>query len=195
MHKSVTVALAEVGYLEKQSPENLDDKLANPGQENYTKYARDMASHLGFYRGSKQGYPWCDVFVDWCFVEAYGVQNARRLLCQPIFSRGAGCRYSFEYYRQAGRLFSDPQPGDQIFFQREGSICHTGIVTDVTQESVCTVEGNTSDEEGVIPNGGCVTRKRYPLDSPLIAGFGRPDYSLVGEMPDIAPVCPGISVD
>lgn len=184
MHRAVEIALGEVGYLEKDTPEALDEKETSAGSANFTKYARDMDAISRFYNGSKQGYPWCDVFVDWCFVEAYGVQNARRLLCQPIFSRGAGCRYSFEYYRQAGRLFSDPQPGDQIFFQREGSICHTGIVTDVTQESVCTVEGNTSDEEGVIPNGGCVTRKRYPLDSPLIAGFGRPDYSLVGEMPE-----------
>ena len=98
---------------------------------------------------------------------------------------GAGCTQSAGYYRAVGRFHKKaPQPGDQIFFQREGSICHTGIVTDVTQESVCTVEGNTSDEEGVIPNGGCVTQKQYPLDSPLIAGFGRPDYSLVGEMPE-----------
>ena len=84
MHKSVMIALAEVGYLEKQTPEQLDEKLSNPGDENYTKYARDMHAHLGFYRGGKQGLPWCDVFVDWCFVEAYGVSAARRLLCQPF---------------------------------------------------------------------------------------------------------------
>lgn len=181
MHKSVTIALGEVGYLEKHTPENLDDKLANPGEENYTKYARDMAAHLGFYRGSKQGLPWCDVFVDWCFTEAYGVQNARRLLCQPILSRGAGCKYSFEYFREAGRLAFYPQPGDQIFFRRDGNICHTGIVTRVADEVVHTVEGNTSDGDGVIPNGGCVTEKQYPIDSEAIAGYGRPDYSLVGE--------------
>ena len=181
MHKSVSIALGEVGYLEKRTPENLDDKLANPGQENFTKYARDMAEHRGFYMGSKQGYPWCDVFVDWCFAQAYGVQNARKLLCQPILSRGAGCRHSFTYYQVAGRIFFYPQPGDQIFFRREGQICHTGIVTGVADGVVFTVEGNTSDEEGVIPNGGCVTEKSYPIDSPNIAGYGRPDYSLVNE--------------
>ena len=53
MHKVVSIALGEVGYLEKHTPEQLDDKLSNPGQENYTKYARDMAAHLGFYLGSK----------------------------------------------------------------------------------------------------------------------------------------------
>ena len=181
MHKSVIAALAEVGYLEKHTPQELDEKLANPGAENFTKYARDMAAHVGFYLGSKQGYPWCDVFVDWCFTQAYGAQNARRLLCQPLLSRGAGCRYSYGYFQEAGQLAFYPMPGDQIFFRRDGTICHTGIVTRVSGGVVYTVEGNTSDEEGVIPNGGCVTEKQYPVDHPEIAGYGRPDYSLVGE--------------
>lgn len=181
MHKSVAVALGEVGYLEKHTPEKLDEKLANPGEENYTKYARDMAAHWGFYLGKKQGLPWCDVFVDWCFTQAYGVQNARKLLCQPILSRGAGCRYSYAYFQEAGRLETEPQPGDQIFFRQNGNVCHTGIVTRVSRDRVYTVEGNTSDEAGVVPNGGCVAEKQYPMDFPGIAGFGRPDYSLVGE--------------
>ena len=181
MHKSVMIALAEVGYLEKQTPEQLDEKLSNPGDENYTKYARDMHAHLGFYRGSKQGCPWCDVFVDWCFVQAYGVIAARKLLCQPILSRGAGCRYSYGYYEEAGQIVREPKEGDQIFFRRDGSICHTGLVTRVEDGRVHTVEGNTSGQAGIIPNGGCVARKSYDLDDPGIAGYGRPDYRLVGE--------------
>ena len=92
MHKSVVIALGEVGYLEKQSPRQLYEKHTNPGDENYTKYARELDIHFCFYRGIKQGQPWCDVFVDWCFVKAYGVVAGRRLLCQPILSKGAGCR-------------------------------------------------------------------------------------------------------
>lgn len=181
MHKSVSIALAEVGYLEKQTPEQLDDKCSNPGDENYTKYARDMHAHLGFYLGSKQGYPWCDVFVDWCFVQAYGVIAGRRLLCQPLLSKGAGCRYSYGYFKDAGQLASEPQPGDQIFFQREGSICHTGLVTEVVNGRVYTVEGNTSDADGIVENGGCVALKNYDLRDPGIAGYGRPNYAAVGE--------------
>lgn len=181
MHKSVAVALGEVGYLEKQTRDGLDDKLQNAGEENFTKYARDLDASLGFYRGSKQGLPWCDVFVDWCFVQAYGPHLARRLLCQPLLSRGAGCRYSYAYFRDAGKIFDRPEPGDQIFFRRDDSICHTGLVTAVDAESVYTVEGNTSDEEGIIANGGCVREKQYPLNYPGIAGYGRPDYSAVDE--------------
>lgn len=38
----IEVAKAEVGYKEKASNSNLDDKTANAGSNNYTKYARDF---------------------------------------------------------------------------------------------------------------------------------------------------------
>ncbi len=179
MHRSVKIALEEVGYLEKQSPLQLDSKLENPGDKNYTRYARDMAAHRWFYRGNKQGQPWCDVFVDWCFVKAYGTRIARKLLRQPILSRGAGCRYSYGYFEKAGQIEKDPLPGDQIFFQEDGIICHTGIVEDVRGGRVYTIEGNTSDEAGIVPNGGCVARKCYDLSNPGIAGYGRPHYEIL----------------
>lgn len=189
MHKCISIALAEVGYLEKKTPEQLDSKLSNPGEENYTKYARDMHACMGFYLGSKQGFPWCDVFVDWCFVQAYGAAAARRLLCQPLLSRGAGCRYSYGYYEECGQIVREPREGDQIFFRQGGGICHTGLVTRVEDGWVHTVEGNTSDQAGIIPNGGCVACKRYPADDPGIAGYGRPDYRLVGEAADASANC------
>lgn len=183
MHRSVSIALAEVGYVEKQDRRELDEKLSNPGDENFTKYARDLDAHLGFYWGFKQGMPWCDVFVDWCFVQAYGTGTARRMLCQPILSRGAGCRYSFGYFMEAGRIYPEPLPGDQIFFQKNGHICHTGLVTAVDAACVYTVEGNTADTDGIEENGGCVREKRYALNDPGIAGYGRPDYALAGDIP------------
>ncbi len=65
----VAIALAEVGYVEKASNSALDSPSANPGGANYTKYARDLAN-AGYYNGNKNGYAWCDVFVDWCFFKA-----------------------------------------------------------------------------------------------------------------------------
>ena len=41
VEKLLTVAKAEEGYLEKQSNHMLDDKEANAGNKNYTKYAKD----------------------------------------------------------------------------------------------------------------------------------------------------------
>ena len=37
--KLIATAEAELGYLEKKSNKNLDDKTANAGSSNYTKYA------------------------------------------------------------------------------------------------------------------------------------------------------------
>ena len=59
----VAIALAEVGYREKATNSMLDDKTANSGSNNWTKYARDLAA-AGYYNGNKNGYAWCDCFVD-----------------------------------------------------------------------------------------------------------------------------------
>lgn len=182
MLKVIDIALAQVGYLEKASNSQLDSKTANAGNKNFTKYARDLDAIPGFYNGKKQGFAWCDTMTDWCFVQAYGVENAKKLLCQPDKSLGASCTYSASYYRKAGRFYEkDPKIGDQIFFKSGSSIVHTGLVYNVDSKKVYTVEGNTSGASGVIANGGGVCRKSYDLTYSKIAGYGRPDYSIVGE--------------
>ena len=180
--KVIAVAEAEVGYLEKASNMMLDDKTANAGYGNYTKYARDIDAIPNFYNGAKQSFMWCDCFVDWCFIKAYGVENAMKLLCQPYDSAGAGCSCSAQYYKDKGRFHtSNPQPGDQIFFQSGGCISHTGLVVSVSGGTVYTIEGNTSGSAGVVANGGGVFKKSYACSSSYIYGYGRPDYSIVGD--------------
>ena len=183
--KVIDIALAEVGYLEKETKSNLDSKTGNAGNENYTKYARDLDA-INFYNGRKQGAAWCDVFVDWCFVEAYGKSAALKLTCQPTNNKnncGAGCKWSRQYYQQKGQLFNSPQKGDQIFFYGSDgtTISHTGLVYDVDDTYVYTVEGNTSSASGVVANGGAVAKKKYALGYSRLAGFGRPEYSAVVE--------------
>lgn len=171
----IEIALDEVGYLEKESNRNLDSKTANVGDENYTKYARDLDKISGFYNGKKNGFAWCDMFVDWCFVKAFGVENAKKLLCHG--TSGAGCYYSMNYYKKQGRLYFSPVAGDQIFFKNEnGAITHTGLVHKVDNGIVYTVEGNTSTAYGVVANGGGVCEKKYKISYELIAGYGRPAY-------------------
>ena len=92
--KVIAQALSEVGYLEKKSNKNLSDNTANAGNNNYNKFAK-MLDDLGyFYNGRKNGYAWCDCFLDSQFVVAYGVEDAMRLLGQPKKSYGAGVKYS-----------------------------------------------------------------------------------------------------
>lgn len=178
----IQTALNEVGYLEKKDKTNLDNKTANAGDKNYTKYARDLDA-LGFYNGKKQSVAWCDIFVDWCFVKAYGLEAALKLTNQPLGKSncGAGCKYSRNYYKKINRLFDKPEPGDQIFFWPKDAIGgpavqHTGLVYAVDGGYVYTIEGNTSGANGVIANGGGVCKKKYKLTYNRLAGFGRPDW-------------------
>lgn len=193
--KVIALALAEVGYLEKKSAEQLDNQTANAGAANYTKYARDLDALGDFYNGRKQGYAWCDVFVDWLMVQCFGTAAALKLLCAKPKSSGAGCTYSLNYYIAAGQYHKrtdKPEVGDQIFFGSVGNSNHTGIVYEVDDTTVYTVEGNTSGADGVVPNGGAVCRKSYPLASSAIAGYGRPKYNdgFAGDSVDAEPVAP-----
>lgn len=173
----IGVALDEVGYLEKKSNSNLYNKTANAGNANYTKYAYEMdTKYPTFYNGKKNGFAWCDCFVDWCFVKAFGESPARSMLYQPAKSAGAGCPYSANYYRNNKAFYSSPKVGDQIFFGSKGKETHTGLVYKVDSSKVYTIEGNTSSASGVVANGGAVAKKSYPLGYAKIVGYGRPKY-------------------
>ena len=183
----LAVAVAEIGYKEKASNSQLDDKTANAGSANYTKYARDFdKKYPNWYNGKKNGFAWCDMFVDWCFLTAYGYENALRLLCQPERSAGAGCTYSLRYYKNKGQFHtSGPKPGDQIFFGTSLSdSSHTGIVEKVTASKVYTIEGNTSNQ---------VARRNYALTNSRILGYGRPAYDTAQQVtptPVVTPTTP-----
>lgn len=186
MLKALAIAKEEVGYLEKETNARLDDKLANAGDKNFTKYARDLDAIPGFFSGKKQGFAWCSTFVSWCFTKAYGAELAKRMTYQPEKSLAAGVKYAADYYKAAGRYFqSNPLIGDQIFFGKKGLYTHTGIVEQVGSSYVYTIEGNTSGASGVIENGGGVCRKSYKIDSEYIFGYGRPDYTLVEDDYDV----------
>ena len=181
VERLLQTARAEIGYLEKASNDQLYDKTANAGDKNYTKYAYEL-DKTDLYHAGKNGYAWCDIFVDWCFTAAFGLPLATKLTCQPLRGYGAGCTESANYYKWNGRFFTNnPQPGDQIFFTNDGgkTMAHTGIVEKVENGVVYTIEGNTSSAPGVVANGGSVNSKSYKIDYARIGGYGRPDYSLV----------------
>ena len=165
-----SIAEAEIGYHEKASNSNLDSKTANSGKGNYTKYSRDLHK-AGYYNGNKQGFDWCDQFVDWCFFKLCGKNKdkAEYLECQTG-KYGAGCGYSLKYYKAAGRFDGNPKVGDQIFFKYtddNSTADHTGIVVRVTDGLIETIEGNS---------GGEVKRKCYQRTDKTIIGYGHPRY-------------------
>lgn len=183
--KVLALAASEVDYHEKASGAGLDDKYANSGSGNWTKYARDLDEIQSFYNGKKQGAAWCDVFVDWLFVKCFGAATAMKMLCQPQNSAGAGCKYSKDYYQAAGRFSRNPAPGSQIFFyDTAGQINHTGIVEKVVGGMVHTIEGNTMDR---------VARMSYSIDDGRIAGYGAPIWELA--ITSSVPATPAVNVN
>lgn len=175
IEKLLKIAENEVGYLEKKSGSNLYSKISNAGSANYTKYGYEM--HKLYPTTMDYPAAWCDCFVDWCFVQAFGFDVAAKLLHRfdDYTVNSAG------YYKNNGEWYKSPKVGDQIFFTNsKGGICHTGLVYKVDNSKVYTIEGNTSSASGVVANGGCVAKKSYSLSYSRIAGYGRPNYSIVG---------------
>lgn len=163
--KLIQIAKNEVGYLEKASNSQLDSKTANAGENNYTKYWRDV-------KPSYQGQPWCAGFVSWCFMKAFGQEKAKELLKH----------WPYVYCPTLGNLFTknaNPKIGDIVIFYRNGTFTHTGIVTAVIGDMFYTIEGNTSGASGIIANGGGVCAKSYLNSQMPGTKFCTPNYSLV----------------
>ena len=163
--KLIDQAAKWVGYLEKRSNSNLDDFTANAGSNNYTCFARDYKAHTG---GNYQGQPWCAMFVSEVFVQAFGLDTARMLLCGSLYHY---CPTGAEQFKRAGCFSRTPEPGAVIFFTNGKRAYHTGIVVEVTATRVKTIEGNTSGASGVVENGGGVCRKTYSRTDSKILGL------------------------
>lgn len=180
VEKLIAVAEAEVGYLEKESNKNLDDKTTNAGDENYTKYNRDLLAWTGV---GKVKYEWCQAFVDWCFITAFGLENAKKLIYvwTNYTPTGSGAFKKKNRYIKRGQ--GKPSRGDVIYFynKAKGRIGHVGIVYKVTNTKVYTIEGNTSGASELVTNGGGVKKKSYALTSTYIDGYGIVDYSAIDE--------------
>ena len=161
----IAVAKNEVGYSEKASSNNLNDKKKNAGSGNYTKYAKEV--------GHTNGLAWCATFVTWCFVKAANgdKKKAKEVLCG---ANSASCASNVSAFKSANRYDKKPQPGDVVFFMNGSS--HTGLVIDVDGNTITTIEGNTSPGK-FNRDGGCVAQKKYNIKTESrISGFGHPKY-------------------
>lgn len=150
--KLTAIARAEVGYRE--------------GADNQNKYADDPRIRK-LYGWNVQNQPWCCTFVNWCFLNAFGDIGG-----QMTYGGSAACATQANYYRNHGAFKNSPEVGDQIFFYSGGGINHTGIVVEVNGSTIRTVEGNYSDK---------VSLCTYVIGNSVIAGYGRPKWSLAAE--------------
>lgn len=164
IEKVILIAKNEIGYLEKKSNSQLDSKTANAGSNNHTKYWRDI-------KPSYQGQPWCACFVSWCFMKAFGLETARKLLKH----------WPYVYCPTMSGLFTlnaNPKVGDIVIFKHNGTFTHTGLVTAVVGDRFYTIEGNTSGASGIIANGGGVCAKSYLNSQMPGTKFCTPDWKL-----------------
>lgn len=142
----VNIALSQVGYKE--------------GKNNNNKY--------GAYF-NLNNVAWCALFVDWC---ADKVEILKKLI--PY---APGCGTYVNWYKEKG-LWLDgslkPKKGYLILFKptvKGATASHIGIVYDVDDKYVYTVEGNAgSNTDGVY-------KFKYKIGYDKILGYGMVDYN------------------
>ncbi len=186
--KLIAVAEVEIGYLEKKSNKDLDSKTGNAGSANYTKYNRDLRAWAKVGSLNAQ---WCQAFVDWCFIKAFGVDDAKKLIYVFTNYTPTGSNAFKKHDRYIKRGQGKPKRGDVIYFYSKSKrrIGHVGIVYKVSGNTVYTIEGNTSGASSLVTNGGGVKKKSYSMFSAYIDGYGSVDYAALGTAGDegIAP--------
>ena len=153
--KIVEIALNEVGYVEKASDKDLDNKKANAGTKDYTKYGKWFGSNPG---------PWCSKFVCWVYNQA-GYLN--------LIKKTASCGSMLTFFKKE-KEFQErgykPVKADIIFINWDSKTTadHVGIVWKVDNKYVYTIEGN---------RGNKVAEAKYLLTDTRILGYGTPKFS------------------
>lgn len=154
--KVVSLACGEVGYKE--------------GANNWNKYAADPRMKQ-LYGWDVQNQPWCCVFINFLFIQAFGYSDGTDM----TYGGSAACAVSAQLYKNNNAWSTKPSKGDQIFFNVNGGINHTGIVVDVSGATITTVEGNSSDS---------VAKRTYFSGDTSIAGYGVPNWAVVSNVPE-----------
>ncbi|MCI8510844.1 MAG: hypothetical protein HFE83_02460 [Lachnospiraceae bacterium] len=166
--------LAEEGYVEKASLLGLDSKTANKGNQNYTKYARDVdaAGLMGC-----QAQPWCCTFQFWLEMQEFGAKKAlEHWNMKREDYMGYNCFATYNAFKKAGRVGMTPRLGAVVIFD----FSHAGRVVRTYskngQQWFDCLEGNTSANLSD-RNGGQVKIKTRPWNDSTVKGFCYVDYA------------------
>lgn len=147
----IEIAKGEVGVVERKY---------NRVKYNEWYYGRDVSA----YDDESSTYAWCAVFISWC---AYMAN-----IPESIIPKFALCNDGRTFYKKLGRYDTDVKSvkkGDVIFINWSGGtkLQHVGIVVDVSDTSITTVEGNRSNAVKLVT---------YDRDDVRLIGFGHPDF-------------------
>lgn len=170
---------AEVGYIEKASNANLDNKTANKGLNNYTKYSKDLNA-LGVK--GYQGAAWCATYQFWLEVMEFGLKTALKHWNMSASSYvGYNCFSTYNKFKAAGKVSKIPRLGCLVIF----TFSHMARVIKISPDgkTIYTNEGNTSAKT-YDRNGGMVAEKSYSIYDPKIKGFCIIDYDEAETKPE-----------
>ncbi len=135
----------------------------NPPNSNRCKF------NTAYYGQEVSGsaYPWCAVFVWWCFRES----GASELFYGG--KKTASCSTLLGFHK-AQAVRGNYLPGDIIFFNFDGrkNTQHVGICEGWDGRYITTIDGNTAPTNEA--NGGAVMRRKR--DKKYIVGAYRPAY-------------------
>ena len=160
--------IAEEGYIEKESDYDLDSKTGNQGDNNYTKYSRDVNAWglMGC-----QGQPWCCTFQFWLEGQEYGPDEALKHWNMGRGSYvGYNCFSTYNAFKKAGKTGMTPKLGAVSIF----NFSHAGRVIRIYSENGqkywdC-LEANTSSNLSD-RNGGQVKIKKRAWNDSSVKGF------------------------
>ena len=136
------------------------------GVTEYPPNSNNVFFNTSFYGREVSGnYPWCCAFI-WYIHNEAGVDIKKTASCAELGT----------WFKNNGKFkTSAPKVGDIVFFKFSGSsrwTNHVGIVVEVGNGYIKTIEGNTSsDEKGSQSNGGMVAERKRKLNSTIV-GFG-----------------------
>ena len=137
------------------------------GVTEYPQNSNNVIFNTKFYGREVSGanYPWCCAFI-WYIHNEAGVDIKKTASCVELGT----------WFKNNGKFkTSAPKVGDIVFFKFSGSsrwTNHVGIVVEVGNGYIKTIEGNTSpDEKGSQSNGGMVAERKRKLNSTIV-GFG-----------------------
>ena len=154
----VDLAESQVGITEY--PPNSNNVIYNS-----VYYGHDVCDGVP---SANSKYPWCAVFVWWCFAQ----------FNPCLVPKTASCINMGDWFKENGQWIEPGHqlPGDVVFYKFSTNnrwTNHVGIVKDVLgANDINAIEGNTSDK-GSQDNGGAVLIKHRTAN---IVGYGRPKY-------------------
>ena len=117
------------------------------------------------YRVCNANTEWCQLFINWLFTDTENDTHS------------ASCTQSVNKWIEKGRFDNVPCIGDIVYFKGlddiDGDYDHVGIVTNVSNGKIYTIEGNTAGENWRISKVG---EYSYHINRDIIGGYAHPVY-------------------